>query len=323
MIISKTPYRISFFGGGTDYPQWFIKNSGKVISTSIDKHIYITCRNLPKYFNHKLRIVYSIDETVKEVNQIKHNVVREAIRIFKIQKGLEIHYDGDFPSKSGMASSSTFSVGLLNCLGHFAKKKLNKKELYEKTLFLEQKILKENVGNQDQLAASYGGFNIINFYKNGYKVKKIKNKLFLNKLEKNLYLVYTGILRSADEAAKKYINKLEKKKNILNRLMDHVDTAEKIISYGSTDDFGYLLHETWNEKKSINDNISNPLIDEIYKKGIKNGALGGKLLGAGNGGFLLFYVPKKNRNIFLKKFKNKICHPVKFYDKGSSIIHNS
>lgn len=323
MIISKTPYRISFFGGGTDYPQWFMKNSGKVISTTIDKHIYITCRNLPKYFDHKLRIVYSIDETVKEVNQIKHNVVREAIKIFKIQNGLEIHYDGDFPSKSGMASSSTFSVGLLNCLSHFAKKKLNKKELYEKTLFLEQKILKESVGNQDQLAASYGGFNIINFYKNRYKVKKIKNKLFLNKLEKNLYLVYTGILRSANEAAKKYINKLEKKKNILNRLVDHVDTAEKIISYGAADDFGYLLHETWNEKKSISDNISNPLIDEIYKKGIKNGALGGKLLGAGNGGFLLFYVPKKNRNMFLKKFKNKICHPVKFYDKGSSIIHNS
>lgn len=323
MIISKTPYRISFFGGGTDYPQWFEKNSGKVISTTIDKHIYITCRDLPEYFDHRIRVVYSIDETVKNVNQIKHNVVREAIKIFKIKKGLEIHYDGDFPSKSGMASSSTFSVGLLNCLSSFEKIKLTKKQLYQKTLFLEQKILKENVGNQDQLAASYGGFNIINFNKHGYKIKKIQNKLFLNKLEKNLYLVYTGILRSADKIAKKYIHKLETKKNTLNKLMDHVDTAEKIITNGNTDDFGYLLHETWQEKRSINSNISNIYIDKMYEKGIKSGALGGKLLGAGNGGFLLFYVPKKNKDKFLDNFKNKIYQSVKFYDKGSTIIHNN
>jgi D-glycero-alpha-D-manno-heptose-7-phosphate kinase len=323
LIISKTPYRISFFGGGTDYPQWFMKNSGKVISTTIDKHIYITCRNLPKYFDHKLRIVYSIDETVKEVNQIKHNVVREAIKLFKIKKGLEIHYDGDFPSKSGMASSSAFSVGLLNCLSHYAEKKITKKELYEKTLFLEQKILKENVGNQDQLAASYGGFNIINFNKNGFKIKKIQNNFFLDKLENNLYLIYTGILRSADQMAERYINKLESKKNILNKLMQHVDTAENIIEKGNLDDFGYLLNETWNEKKSIDNRISNNFIDELYKKGKKNGALGGKLLGAGSGGFLLFYVPKKNKFKFLKCFKNKICQPIKFYNQGSSIIHKN
>ena len=323
MIISKTPYRISFFGGGTDYPQWFEKNSGKVLSTTIDKHIYITCRELPKYFDHKLRVVYSIDETVKNVNEIKHNVVREAIKIFKIKKGLEIHYDGDFPSKSGMASSSTFSVGLLSCLSCFTKKKLNKKELYHRTLLLEQKILKENVGNQDQLAASHGGFNILNFNKNGYKIKKIQNKLFLDKLEKNLYLVYTGILRLADKEVKKYIHKLQTKKNILNKLMEHVDTAEKIIANGSTDDFGYLLNETWCEKKSINTNISNIYIDRLYKMGIKNGALGGKLLGAGNGGFLLFYVPKKNKDKFLRNFKKNICQSIRFYYEGSKIIHNS
>jgi D-glycero-alpha-D-manno-heptose-7-phosphate kinase len=323
LIISKTPYRISFFGGGTDYPQWFKKNSGKIISTTIDRHIYITCRHLPKFFEHDLRIVYSIDETVKTVSQIKHNVVREAIKLFKIKKGLEIHYDGDFPSKSGMASSSTFSVGLLNCLSHYAGKKFTKKELYEKTLFLEQQILKENVGNQDQLAASYGGFNIVNFDKNGFKIKKIKNKFFLNKLENNLYLIYTGILRSADEMAKRYINKLESKKKILNKLMHHVDTAENIIKKGNTDDFGYLLDETWNEKKSIDKRISNNLIDELYIKGKKNGAIGGKLLGAGNGGFLLFYVPKKNKYKFLKCFENKICMPIKFYNHGSTIIHKN
>ena len=321
MIISKTPYRISFFGGGTDYPQWFNENSGKVISTTIDKHIYITCRHLPKFFEHNLRIVYSIDETVKSVNQIKHNVVREAIKLFKIKKGLEIHYDGDFPSKSGMASSSTFSVGLLNCLGHYVGKKFTKKELYEKTLFLEQKILKENVGNQDQLAASYGGFNVANFNKTSFKIKKIQNKFFLNRLENNLYLIYTGILRSADEMAKKYVNKLSSKRKILNKLMQHVDTAENIIKNGSLDDFGHLLDETWNEKKSIDDRISNNLIDRFYKQGKNNGALGGKLLGAGNGGFLLFYVPKKNRYKFLKCFKDKICIPIKFYYQGSTIIH--
>lgn len=323
MIISKTPYRISFFGGGTDYPQWFEKNSGKVISTTIDKHVYITCRNLPKFFEHNTRVVYSIDETVKKVNQIKHNIVREAIKIFKITEGLEIHYDGDFPSKSGMASSSAFSVGLLNSLSHYAKKKLTKHELYKKTLFLEQVILRENVGNQDQLAATYGGFNIINFNKNGFTIKKVQNKIFLNKLEKNLYLVFTGILRSADEIAKKYIHKLESKKDVLNKLMKHVDIAEKVIKDGNVDDFGLLLDEAWNEKKLININISNNIIDEMYKNGKKNGALGGKLLGAGNGGFLLFYVPQKNKDKFLSFFRNKICQPVKFYYKGSLILHNS
>ena len=323
MIISKTPYRISFFGGGTDYPSWYIKNGGKVLSTTIDKYIYISCRYLPPFFNHKYRIVWSMIESVKNVNQIKHRVVKEMLKDLKINCGLEIHYDGDLPARSGMGSSSVFVVGLMNLLNSFKGKKINKRGLAEKSIYFEQKILKEIVGSQDQIAASYGGFNKIIFKQGGdFLLKPLAlKKNILKKLNQNLVLIYSGIPRTAHEIASEYVDKLQKnkKKNIL-KISEFVDESEKILKKGDTDDFGKLLHESWLEKKELSKAITNSKIDDIYNSAISQGAFGGKLLGAGGGGFFLFYVPKPKQKKFIKYF-NKLIHiPFQFSLGGSKII---
>ena len=325
MIISKTPYRISFFGGGSDYPTWYLKNGGKVLSTTINKYVYISCRDLPPFFKHKYRIVWSKLETVKKINQINHKAIREMLNYYKIRNGLEIHYDGDLPARSGMGSSSVFVVGLLNILTNLLGKKLNKKKLAEKSIFFEQKVLNENVGSQDQIAVSYGGFNKILFKKKGdftvnpiYLSSKIEKKL-----NNNLLLVYTGISRTAHDIAKGYINKLENSKSsrILN-ILNFVSEGEKFLKEGKLDDFGRLLDESWKEKKGLSSHISNSNIDYIYNLAIKSGALGGKLLGAGGGGFFLFYVPKEKQNKFRKLLKKTIIIPFNFTNEGSEIMFN-
>ena len=326
MIISKTPYRISFFGGGTDYPTWYKKKGGSVISATIDKYIYISCRTLPPFFKHKYRIVWSHIETVKKLNEIKHRAVREMIKSFKIKKGLEIHYDGDLPARSGMGSSSVFVVGLMNLFNHFNNKKINKNKLAKKSIYFEQKILREVVGSQDQIAATYGGFNKIIFKKNGdFNVKPILiKKRIIKKLNNNLLLVYTGYKRTAHYIAKGYVNKLQtsKKKYILE-ISKYVKRAEKALKKGQLDRFGKLLNEAWQEKKKLSRSISNPTIDKIYNEAIKNGALGGKLLGAGGGGFFIFYVPHLKQKKFIKKLKNFITIPFMFTSEGSKILFNN
>jgi len=219
MIITKTPYRISFFGGGSDYPEWFDKNQGEVISATINKFIYISCRYLPHFFRHKYRVVYSKIENVKNYNQIKHNAVKQILKYYKVNDGLEIHYDGDLPARSGMGSSSCFVVGLLHALMKLKNKKINSNILSTKSIFLERDLMHENVGFQDQIAASYGGFNSIKFYKKKFQVSKIScSSKFKQKLNKNLFLVYTGISRTAQKIASSYTNNLNKKKreNIKN-----------------------------------------------------------------------------------------------------------
>ena len=324
MIISKTPYRISFFGGGSDYPSWYLKNGGAVLSTTIDKHIYISCRNLPSYFDHKYRIVWSHIENVKYINQIKHKAVKEMLKYFKIENGLEIHYDGDLPAYSGVGSSSAFVVGLMNIFSSLQDKKITKKNLAKKSIVFEQKILDEIVGSQDQIASVYGGLNRIEFKINGdFFVKKINlNKNKMEKLNKNLILIYTGYKRTAHDIAKSYVNKLKstKEKNIL-RILSFVKEGEKILKGENLNDFGKLLHESWLEKKNLSSAISNSSIDEIYNIAIKNGALGGKLLGAGGGGFFLFYVPYYMKKNFINKFTKFISVPFKFTSKGSEILY--
>ncbi len=323
MIISKTPYRISFFGGGSDYPQWYNKYAGSVLSTTIDKNIYITCRHLPNFFKHKFRIIWSKLESVKKVDNIKHNAVRNLLRELKIKQGLEIHYDGDLPARSGMGSSSCFVVGLSKVLFELLNIKKNKKQLYEFAINFEHKVLKEVVGSQDQIAVVNGGFNRINFYKNKIKIIKIKNNKNLIKLNKNLMLVYSGIQRNAPDIAKKYVNTLTvKNKKFINRLIEQVELGEKIIRKGSVDDFGHLLDEAWHYKKEISGNISNYKIDQIYQEAKKSGALGGKLLGAGGGGFMLFYIKESQKKDFLKKNSKLLNIPFKFTDIGSEIIFN-
>ena len=323
MIISKTPYRISFFGGGTDYPSWYKKNGGSVISATIDKYIYISCRKLPPFFNHKYRIVWSHIETVKKLKQIKHKVVREMLNKYKIKEGLEIHYDGDLPARSGMGSSSVFVVGLMNLFNHFKNKNIKKKKLAEDSIYFEQKILNEVVGSQDQVAAAYGGFNKIYFKrKGGFKVKpiSIKRKV-IKKLNNNLLLVYTGYKRTAHQIAKSYVNKLKtSKKEYILKISDYARKAEKALQNGKLDEFGTLLNDAWIEKKKLSTSITNPAIDKIYNMAIKNGALGGKLLGAGGGGFFIFYVPYFKQKRFIKYFKRFITIPFKFTSEGSKII---
>lgn len=328
MIITKTPYRISFFGGGTDYPEWYLKNGGEVISSTIDKYIYISCRNLPSFFNHKFRIVYSKVENANKISDIKHPVIKEALNFFNKKKnipGLEIHYDGELPARSGMGSSSSFVVGMQNTLSAFFKRRVNKKNLADMSIFLERNVLKETVGSQDQVAASYGGFNSIKFDKNGkFKINPIfKSINDAKELNKNLYLIYTDINRTAKFIANTYVKKLnkEKKKNMFE-ILDHVRIAKKILEKKNFDDFGLLLNETWKIKRSLSNKVSTNFIDEIYHEGMKYGAIGGKLLGAGGGGFVLFYVPTKNRYAFLKKMKNYKLFSFNFTSLGSTVVYN-
>jgi len=323
MIISKTPYRISFFGGGSDYPSWYKKNGGTVISSTIDKYIYISCRNLPPFFSHKYRIVWSQIETVNHLKQIKHKAVKEMLKYYKIKKGLEIHYDGDLPSRSGIGSSSVFVVGLMNLINNFKGRKIDKRLLAKKSIYFEQKILNETVGSQDQIAAAYGGFNKIEFNINGsFKVKKlITKKRSLHNLNKNLLLVYTGIKRTAHDIAKSYVNKLNSsKKAYIKEITDLTNEAELMLKKGELDNFGRLLHESWLVKKELSNTITNSKIDQIYNYAIKKGALGGKLLGAGGGGFILLYVPYYKQKIVIKSLKNLITVPFKFSNEGSKII---
>lgn len=325
MIISKTPYRISLFGGGTDYPDWYIRNGGQVISTSINKYVYISCRILPSFFRHKYRILYALDEKTTDIKSIIHPSARETLKYLKIKNGLEIHYDGDLPARSGLGSSSAFTVGLLNCLKTQLNEKVSKKILAKETLFIEQKLVKETVGSQDQISTAYGGFNHIKFYKDGnFKVQKIDIPLNkIKKLEKNLVMFYTDIARRAELIANTYVNKINKLDSIFQNLNDSVNTAKKILNSGSIDDIGYMLDEFWEEKKKLSEKVSNPLIDKIYKKAKSAGALGGKILGAGGGGFILFYVPNRKKEKLKKALSNFTPIDIKFENSGSVIIYNS
>ncbi len=322
MIITKTPYRISFFGGGSDYPNWYKKNNGAVLSTTIDKHIYLSCRYLPSFFQHKYRIVWSKIENVKNINQIEHSAVKNLIKHLKFKSGLEIHYDGDLPARSGMGSSSCFTVGLTKALMTLKNVKMSDYNLAKKTINFEQKIMKEVVGSQDQVAAAVGGFNKIMFKKNNsIKIKKIKKNKNISKLEDNLVLFYTGINRTAHTIASSYVNKLtNSKKEYIKNIVEHVDEGEKIIMSKNIDDFGRLLHSAWVLKKNLSKSISNSKIDNLYAAAVKYGALGGKLLGAGGGGFLLMYMKKNYRKKFLRNFSNIVNVPFKFSNEGSQVI---
>jgi D-glycero-alpha-D-manno-heptose-7-phosphate kinase len=326
MIISKTPYRISFFGGGSDYPEWYNKFGGEVISSTINKYLYISCRELPDFFIHKYRVVYSKIEEVKKITDIKHKVVKLALLEKRIKNNLEVHYDGDIPSRSGMGSSSSFVVGLLNALNEFNNKKLNKLSLAAESINFEQKILKECVGSQDQVACAFGGFNSIAFNKGGsFKISKIDNsKKFQKKLINNLVLLYTGKQRTAEVIAKKFVDKIATKKyRELRSILECVSLAKDMINKMQIKEFGLLLDESWKMKKKLHKNVSNYEIDNCYNLAKKNGALGGKILGAGGGGCFLFFVPIEKRDFFLKKMNFLTNIPFQFEDSGSQIIFNS
>ncbi len=324
MIISRTPYRISFFGGGTDYPEWYLKNGGEVLSGTINKYLYVSIRDLPPFFKHKFRIVYSKIEMVKNYKNISHGVVREGLKLVNkgIHNGYEIHYDGDVPARAGLGSSSSFVVGFLNALHNHLNKKISTKQLAYLSINLEQNILSETVGSQDQIAASFGGFNSIKFYKDGkFKIVKIKkSEKDLEKLSKNFLMVFTGINRTAKFIADTYVNKLNKKKKDLFEIISQVETAKHLLNENKIFEFGKLLNETWKIKRMLSPSVSNELIDKIYNDGLKNGATGGKLLGAGGGGFILFQVKPEDREKFIKKMKRNIILDFKITNDKSEIL---
>ena len=278
MIITSTPYRISFFGGGTDYPVWFKEHGGAVLATTINRYCYITCRTLPPFFDYRHRIVWSKVETVDHIDEIEHPSVREAIRYLDIKKGLEIHHDGDLPARSGLGSSSSFSVGILHALHGLQGRLISKGELAKQAIHLEHKLLYENVGIQDQILTAYGGFNLIEIdTDSGYRVKPIPIEPIRKELlQHHLMLIYTGISRTASEVAKSQIDSIPQKFEVMHEVQKMALEGSKILtSNGDINDFGHLLHEAWLLKKSISTHISTPLIDEIYGKAISAGALGG------------------------------------------------
>lgn len=326
MIISRTPYRLSFFGGGTDFPEWYLREEGAVLSVTIDKYCYLSCRHLPPFFNIKHRIVWSHIETVSSIAEILHPAVREGLRFlgFDDSQGVEIQHQGDLPARSGIGSSSSFSVGLVKALTGMKGGMLGKMELARQAMTLEQDILKETVGSQDQVAAAFGGFNCIRFLKDGQiQVDPVTlSPGRVAELEQNLILLYTGTGRLGSEISKNVTKNFPMRSAELTEMRSMVDKGLSILSgEDPLDEFGRLLHESWMLKRSLSSDISNDKIDEIYQQAMDNGAIGGKLSGAGGSGFMLFYVPIPMQAQFLCAMTPYICVPFAFTHSGSSIIY--
>lgn len=323
MVITKTPLRISFFGGGTDYVAWSRSNGGSVLSTTIDKYLYISCRHRPPFFEHKSRIVWSQIENVNDHQEIQHPAVRAALKHFAVEEGVEIHYDADVPARTGLGSSSSFTVGLLHALYALQGRMVTKENLATTAIHVEQNIVKENVGSQDQIAASYGGFNKILFHQDGrFEVHPVPISLSrLEELERHCMLVFTGFVRTASEIASEQIRRVDDNAYELHAMKGMVDQAiATLSSQGPLEEFGKLLHEGWMLKRSLAGNISNTTIDAIYETGRRAGAIGGKLLGAGGGGFFLFFVPPEKRELVKSSLGHLLEIPFRFETSGSQVI---
>src|SRR3984885_8567481 len=324
MVITSTPLRISFFGGGTDYPVWYREYGGSVLSTTIDKRCYITCRRLPPFFEYHSRVSYSKVENVTRNDAIEHPSVRGCLKFLGIEEGVEIHHVADLPARSGLGTSSAFTVGLLLGLYALQDRMRDKHALAADAIHVEQELLQEAVGAQDQVSAAYGGFNRINFQVDGaIEVKRVLTPPSrIVELEQNLALYFTGFARTASEIAQEQIRMTPQRKQELDTMLQLVDEAENIIAtpLRSLDEFGRLLHEGWQIKRSLTQKITNGNIDEIYEAGLSAGALGGKLLGAGGGGFMLFYVPPERKAALRARLKNLVCVPFTFSTKGAEVV---
>ena len=326
MIISRTPYRISFFGGGTDYPQWYREEGGAVLSTTIDKYCYISCRVLPPFFDTKHRVVWYKIETVAKLDEIEHPAVREGLRLlgFDDSFGLEIDHQGDLPARSGIGSSSSFSVGLINALTALKGQMIGKHDLALKAIELEQVRLNENVGAQDQVAVAYGGLNVIRFSNGGdINVQPVTiNPKRQGELESRLMLIFTGRSRTASNIAGGVISNIPNRKPTLRRIAKMVDESLGILNgAGELNDFGRLMHEGWMLKREMSKAVSNSAVDEIYTAARDSGALGGKLMGAGGSGFMAFYVPPESRDAVKGALGDLLHVEFSFERSGSSIIY--
>ena len=324
MIITRTPFRISFFGGGTDYPGWFTQHGGAVLSTTIDKYCYISCRKLPPFFEHKHRIVYSLIENVISNNDINHPSVRAVFNWASITEGLEIHHDGDLPARSGIGSSSSFTVGLVQAIYALRSKMVSQEQLAKDAIHIEQNLIRENVGSQDQIAAAFGGFNKIEIFRDGqFDVSPIvlppeRQQEFLS----HLMLFFTGVSRVADKIAKSKIENLNKRQNELQNIRQMVDYGHSIIinSHTAITDFGRLLDQSWRYKRSLSEQVSTPYIDDLYQTALDHGALGGKILGAGGGGFLLLFAKPHNHKKIREALNDLVYVDFKFENTGSRVV---
>lgn len=324
MITTRTPLRVSFFGGGTDYPVWYREHGGSVLSTTINKSCYINCRWLPPFFEYHSRISYIKVENVNNNWDIQHPAVKACLQYLNIHEGVEIHHIGDLPARAGLGTSSAFTVGLLLALYALKNQMRDKHTLATEAIHVEQELLKEAVGAQDQVSAAYGGFNRINFLANGdINVKRlVASAERFTELEQHLALYFTGFSRTASDIAQEQIRVTAQRRRELELMTQLVDEAEEIIHtpHRSLDEFGRLLHEGWTVKRSLTQKITNGNIDEIYAAGLSAGALGGKLLGAGGGGFMLFFVPPDRRKELRLRLRKLLCVPFGFSNRGGEII---
>lgn len=323
MIITKTPFRMSFFGGGTDMEDFFKEHGGAVISTTFDKYCYVNVRHLPRFFDYTTELSYSKIERVTDVEDIQHPAIRNAMKMLDMHE-IRLTYEADLPARSGLGTSSSFAVGMLNAFYALKGKYASKQRLADDAIRLERVLCNEAGGWQDQIAAAYGGFNRINFGPNGYEVRPIivspERKQNLNN---NLLMFFTGFTRFSSEVQKANTSGKADKTEQLKQMLEMVDEAEQILvdKTRDMDDFGRLLDKTWRLKRQTGAAVSTNSIDELYERGIQAGALGGKLLGAGGGGFLVFYVQPEKQKSVMEVLSDLLYIPFRFEDGGTRVIH--
>ena len=323
MIITRTPYRVSLFGGGTDHPDWYRKNRGAVLSFAIDKYCYITLRELPPFFDHSYRVAYSKVETVTSIDEIIHPAVREGFRKYAPGLPLELHHHGDLPSRSGVGSSSAFAVGLIHSLSILNNSPLSANEIANHAITFEQKILNETVGSQDQIACSLGGMNFIEFGPgDSWSATKLSpSSNYLKEIESRIVLLFSGISRLSSDVSKSLIENLELKKNSMTRTEELANECRVIFeSEGDLNQIGSMLNESWKLKKFMNPSSVTPLLQDFFEKALKAGAQGGKILGAGGGGFFLFWVDPEIRDYFINEMSPSVHVPIQISNEGTTRI---
>lgn len=325
MIITQTPFRMSFFGGGTDFSGFYNEHGGAVLSTTFDKYAYVTVRHLPPFFDYKTHLTYSKEEKVNSIDEIQHPAIRNAMQWLDMHK-IRLTYEADLPARSGLGTSSSFAVGMIEAFYALKGKYADKRKLADDAIYLERTLCAESGGIQDQIAASFGGFNRIDFFRDGYTVRPvIMSKERKDDLNNHLMLFFTGFSRFSSDIQKSTEKSMKDKTSELLEMYRLVDDAEKILTDKNVplDEFGRLLDHTWKLKRGISSGISTGSIDEQYQKAVSAGALGGKLLGAGGGGFLLFYVPEEKQQAVKEALKGQMHVPFKFENDGTKIIYYS
>lgn len=323
-FVSRTPFRVSFFGGGTDYPAWYLTHGGAVLSAAIRKHCYITCRHLPPYFPTLHRIVWSHIEVVPSIAEILHPAVRAALQTYGIddRRGVEIHHQGDLPARTGIGSSSSFAVGLIKVLHALMGKTIGTHDLALAAIDLEQNVIGDVVGSQDQVAAAYGGLNVIRFAPDGGITVHPLGLSAARKaeFERRIVLFYTGSSRLSSGVAKEMVTGIDDKAKRLHAMHEMVNRAADILAHGELDDFGRMLDETWRIKRSLTSRISNSAIDDIYDRAKAAGALGGKLLGAGSAGFMAFYIPEGAQEAVRQALTGLVAVQFEIDEAGSILL---